>query len=569
MKRTAYASKKRQLKNLTSNLEELLNRGILKNDGRVQVLLSKIKRLFEQLKSVVPSFELRKLAGAALLLLGLTASTSIHAQNFSPPVANPFGLTNAFQYAFTELQDMDNDGDFDLIVGEYYGATKYYENGGTATAPAFLPPVQDPWGLDSLYYVALPTSADLDGDGDNDLMFGDGSGDLIYYENTGTASVPNFTNAPILNPFGSTAVAGGYFAAPSFVDMDNDGDFDLIVGDGVYSYSSYSYSMDFLYYKNSGTATAPAFDPPVANPFGMIAANNFAFPKMMDIDSDGDFDLVYGEYNGDIGFQENTGTAAAPAFGTPMTNPFNLIALPDFSSPAGADLDNDGDLDLMVGQYYYNQTTYTYDGRLNYFENSPALQTPMIVSTTPADNSVNVVPSPTASLSLVFDLPCIMGTGNVTVKNLTDATQQIIPVANTNIGGASILIPNVNLLPSKDYAVQIDPTAYTSAGVNCIGIGDDTTWNFNTGFPVGLNDFDASAFEMTLLENSSLLINSPKSTQASLEILNLNGQLLSRKELEILEGKSVYSIEKPAVSGVYLIRLNSGNFSKSLKFVVH
>ncbi len=147
---------------------------------------------------------------------------------FSPAVANPFGLTASAQFAIPALTDIDDDGDLDLFVAEYYGNMKFYENTGTAESPLFALPVQNPFGIQQAYMIGVPAFADIDHDGDMDLFEGEYYGKIKYFQNTGTVSSPLFA-APLENPFG--LVAASYYAFLAFADIDNDGDADLFAGE--------------------------------------------------------------------------------------------------------------------------------------------------------------------------------------------------------------------------------------------------------------------------------------------------------------------------------------------------
>ena len=60
----------------------------------------------------------------------------------------------------------------------------------------------------------------------------------------------------------------------------------------------------------------------------------------------GDLDLVVGDDEGTLTYIENTGTSTAPVYvkRTGSANPFDGIAVSDYSAPALGDLDNDGTL---------------------------------------------------------------------------------------------------------------------------------------------------------------------------------------------------------------------------------
>ena len=162
-------------------------------------------------------------------------------------------------------------------------------------------------------FNAAPAFADLDGDGDTDLLFGNAAGEVEYWENTGSATDPTYarqTNAN--NPF--NGVTTGTHGAPALVDIDSDGDFDVFFGDGAGSFS---------YYENTGTDQVGvwAAQAGAANPLDGINVGTRSKPRFIDLDMDGDFDLVAGEgAGGTVAFYRNTGTGTAPAF-TVVTEP--------------------------------------------------------------------------------------------------------------------------------------------------------------------------------------------------------------------------------------------------------
>lgn len=360
MKKSLFGS--RDLKTLAKRLKLLLSNGLDRRNIEVQLLIQRIKFLIRRLG--FSQRRLRRIFGTAIVILGFGFTQNANAQAaFTTPVNNPFGLSNTYQTAVPVQADLDNDGDLDILVAEYYGVFQYFENTGTSSAPAFAAPVQNPFGLTaSLAYLPGLSFADLDNDGDLDLMTYEYNtttytADIKYYENIGSATVPAFA-APTTNPFGIGPAT--YFKAPKLVDLDNDGDYDLVTSE----YNTSTYLTEFRYQENIGSSTAANFGPSQTSPFGLTFPTNVnaGLVDFNDLDGDGDLDMIFGEFygNASFGYFENTGSPTSPAFAAPTINPFGLVSTTQMNNPILLDLDNDGDLDILSGEY---------GGNLVYFEN--------------------------------------------------------------------------------------------------------------------------------------------------------------------------------------------------------
>lgn len=266
---------------------------------------------------------------------------------------NPFDGVDVDAESSPILADFDGDGDDDLLVGAHDGTLSYFKNSGSESAPVFerQSDVDNPFdgiggGAGS---AAKPGLIDLDDDGDLDLAIGLASGAIPYFENTATGAGSAFATAVEVLSVDS-------YAAPTAVDIDADGDLDVIVGnaDGKLSF-----------FRNLGTATEPLFSRAVgaSSPFDSIDVGDRAVPTFGDIDGDGDYDLVVGASDGTIRFLENTGSAQLAQFSerTGSSNPFDGVDVGSFASPSLADIDGDGDLDVVIGEM---------GGLLTYLENT-------------------------------------------------------------------------------------------------------------------------------------------------------------------------------------------------------
>ncbi|MEO1714756.1 MAG: FG-GAP-like repeat-containing protein, partial [Bacteroidota bacterium] len=319
-----------------------------------QQLLKRLRRYAQQLKSLgVP---MKRLALGGALALSMAVGNGAQAQSYLEVTGedNPFNAISVGYEAEPALADMDGDGDLDLFVAELYGTVLYFTNIGTAMSPSFEATMGENNPLDGVNNVSLPkiALADVDGDGDFDALLGNNYGELFYYQNTGSAAEPTFTAITGAdNPFEGISV--NYYSVPTFSDIDGDGDLDLIVGD---------YYGNLNYFQNTGSSTAPAYaqQSGMDNPLDGIIVSGEAAPTFGDVDDDGDLDAFLGSYDGSVSFVMNMGTSTEPMFmlQSGADNPLDGIGFGNYSKPALADMDGDGDPDLLVG---------TSNGAIRYF----------------------------------------------------------------------------------------------------------------------------------------------------------------------------------------------------------
>lgn len=278
--------------------------------------------------------------------------------------------------------DMDNNNVVDLLLSNVsYNNLSYLNNGGTLdssvmTSQDTMYPPNKPVDL---FIFPAPYRVETNLDGQDDLVLSSfssassGSPDMSSnhrgiwrFKNTGTSSQPNFVFDSD-NYLQGDMFDPGAASIPRFADLNGDGLMDLVLSIANRFQQPGISTSQFYYFENTGNSQQAEFTLVDTN-FADILQYNLGteiVPTFGDLDNDGDLDLIVGAISGYFHYIENIGSRTNPSFNinTPIITNTDVGA---DAAPYLFDLDEDGDLDLFVGNE---------QGRVYWFENS-SLSTP-------------------------------------------------------------------------------------------------------------------------------------------------------------------------------------------------
>lgn len=271
------------------------------------------------------------------------------------------------------VEDLDGDGLADLLLGDFGGKFHIYRNVGTAENPDFKAEgLLQAGGVDAevRIYCCIGSQArfcDLNGDGFRDLVSNSYDPGHCYVFR-GLAD-HRFASREVLKdkndvPLRSAPVqkqdhqSFGSFFTP--VDWDDDGDFDMLVGcfDGTLKLRI-----------NEGTAQEHSFaseNVSIEIDGGPLKVKAHLCPVTADWDGDGLWDLIAGSDDGSVTWFRNVGSQSSPRFASGETLVkknggvgYNLVFWNDETIVPGirsqievVDFNNDGKLDLLLGDFY-------------------------------------------------------------------------------------------------------------------------------------------------------------------------------------------------------------------------
>lgn len=317
------------------------------------------------------------------------------------PVRDSSGAEVTFKdYWYTvnaKAIDWDGDGRLDLLCGVWHpsrytrrdirvleprevytesSAHLYWlRNIGRGRTPRYQAPRRIDADTGPLTGLGIPAfdAADLDADGDLDLIVAYYGLSIRRYENVGAAHQPRLQDRGWLEADGERIASADVFRPePSFADLDRDGDLDLVVA---------GHGRAVARFENVGTRrelrlARRGYLPMRVGPTTPLHLGNIITPVTIDWDGDGDRDLLAGNEPGIMLWAQNVGTDARPVFASAQYvldergRPLELLSknlsgsmwgpLEDYderTSPVPVDWDGDGMVDLvtntMGGRVYW------------------------------------------------------------------------------------------------------------------------------------------------------------------------------------------------------------------------
>lgn len=342
--------------------------------------------------------------GNLAILENVSSADSLHFRRFIPPTGF-FGASSLN----VAVGDVNNDGTRDFMLADYLPFILFWKNVGTLQQMGFDKSVV--WGAPRGFLEANISVGDVDGDSDLDLVLAnadlptdiapavshvklylnDGNARFFHWQQTQTVADIGYQRLKAtvnLNDFsgngelgmatGASIVKGDlfdyeelgsvivyykkqqgshlpYWVADSTVfaqfssnsvyhdpvlfDFNGDASLDLLV----------QVDKEYQFFENVGTLENPAWEMRPEWLKGLEERHHYRV-AVGDLSKNGLPDLVFGELDGTLHAYQNIGTNALPIWRLNRSS-FEGIAVDSSAAPALGDLDGDGDLDLLLGDF--------------------------------------------------------------------------------------------------------------------------------------------------------------------------------------------------------------------------
>jgi len=360
-------------------------------------------------------------------------STAIPAYDFLKNNFIQDQMIDLGENAVPAFADLDNDGDQDMLVSSFLSfetlgfrtALQYYENVGSTTQPSFELNNEDFSGISVLNLANIkPSFYDIDGDGNLDLVF------AATQLQTGRSGIYHLTNGELellLELRNNFPNLENY----KIFDINNDDLFDILVGGA---------SGNLMYYRNNGSTEEPSFILEEDAFYGLDRSTFRRYPaiEIADLDANGQLDMVIGDFSGNLSFY--------PDFLNNLQNPTEGVSKLFRSEEGDSITNNVGARLVPVAVNLFNTdrpmlAIGTGAGGIQLLRNTeaadnPALESPFIVYPNPVERKESVYIR--SSELLAFEV--ISASGGIIYTNLIVRPNQILEIPTTNLTEGLYLI---------------------------------------------------------------------------------------------------------------------------------